>query len=184
VNDHDMTRDQAQHGEYERKLAELLDILERVDGQLTPRHVTQRFREILADSGTDGVCMPATARGELQQFGIVFDAHLHGACVLSGPPAPGVTDSMLHATLWEAAKARAAARRDVEEARRSAEEIQDAALEKAARIEIAAREKAERMLAEARHAAARVRVPTTAARLTITLLPDTSQSSMIGTWWS
>jgi hypothetical protein len=211
MNDHDMPPDQAQQDGYERKLAELLDLLETVDGQLTPRHVARQFRELLADSGTGGRCTPAASRTDLQQFGIVFESDLHGACTLSGHPAPGVTDSLLHVTLREAAKARATARRDVEAASRRAEEMQDTALAKAARIETAAREKAERILAEARQAAARVvrqpdagleasvhrllphlepagvpcgEVTSTAAELVITLLPETSKSRMPETWWS
>jgi hypothetical protein len=58
VNDHDKSQDAAQQSEYARELAQLLNLLEAVDRQITPEHVAQRFHELLDDIGDDGPPVP------------------------------------------------------------------------------------------------------------------------------
>src|SRR5262249_17343695 len=146
VNDHDKSQDSAQQSEYAQELAELLNLLETVDRQLTPDHIAARFRELL--DGIGGGKSPAPPLpGEGPGCSRRTMVPLPGGSVLGGPwSAVGAPSSScvasLSIVLRDATQARADARRHVEGARRCAEEIQDAALGKAARIEAEAREKA------------------------------------------
>ena len=58
MNDHDKSQDAAQQSEYARELAQLLNLLEAVDRQITPEHVAQRFHELLDEIGDDGPPVP------------------------------------------------------------------------------------------------------------------------------
>ena len=58
MNDRDKSQDAAQQSEYARELAQLLNLLEAVDRQITPEHVAQRFHELLDDIGDDGPPVP------------------------------------------------------------------------------------------------------------------------------
>jgi tetratricopeptide (TPR) repeat protein len=58
VNDHNKSQGEAQQNEYAQALAELLNLLEAVDRQLTPEHVVQRFHELLDDIGDDQSPVP------------------------------------------------------------------------------------------------------------------------------
>lgn len=142
MTDHGETQDQAQP-EYAQELAELLNLLENVDRQITPEHVARRSRELLGDPGKELPPVPTASGGDLEHFGVAFESTLHG-----------LADSLMSPQLREVTTARAAARLQVEQASRRAEEMQDRALAKAARIEAAAREQAARILDEARQAEA------------------------------
>jgi acyl carrier protein len=54
VNDHDKSQAAVQQSEYAREMAQLLNLLEGVDRQITPEHIAQRFHELLDDIGDDG----------------------------------------------------------------------------------------------------------------------------------
>jgi hypothetical protein len=57
VNDHDKAQHPAQQSEHARELPGLLNLLETVDRQITPEHVTQRFRKLLIDGIRDHLAM-------------------------------------------------------------------------------------------------------------------------------
>jgi hypothetical protein len=166
VNDHDKSPDQARQDEYARELDDLLNLLETVDRQITPEHITRRFRELLDDSGDDEPPAPAhggdrgrPGRAPVSMEPFLPKTFLGGACAPHASPPPTAAAEAAVAAfnlnlIRDAAWARTAER--LEDARRRAEEIQDTALEKAARIEGAAREKAARIEAETWEKVARI----------------------------
>jgi hypothetical protein len=163
VNDHhDKSPDQPQHDDYARELAELLNLLDTVDSQITPEHIARRFRELLAETEDAQPSAAAPLTGDLGRRAVSIESLLDQPPFLEAACPPPTTAHAAAASAFdphpaeEVARARAIAHRYVRSARRRAEEMQDNALEKAARIEAEAREKAGRIEAEARSLAGRI----------------------------